>query len=329
MDSPSVGVTRAGIDARQQLWQGLPGTGDVAHQPRDFGQRLPVVVGIDVQDPAGQIAIQVIEVMGQLAATLEIQGALQSDHNAGGACQGFGFVFDVAVLDMAAGGCQAFTQPVKQHLDPLHIVSTGHAGDPLDRTVTLDCSCVSTHELDSSTDYPEYRTGSGKLEAVLIRLADDLWEACRSRAPQTGHPLQVPGQAVVQPRREHPHPDQRDLASRHWKVVPARPAGPWQTTADPHHPAQHGSAPMTLDASSLSRDRICIGHWPVRRESRIQQAPWRYGSCGCSWAPPKAVAGRLSPPPRKGTGCACAAPAHNAPAAPAGSARSGPLVPCH
>jgi hypothetical protein len=85
-------------------------------------------------------AIQLIQVVGQIATFFKIQGTLQTNHNAAGACNGFGLLIDIVVLDVTTCRGQTFQQAIKQHLNQLHIVRRGNAAADFDITVTLNGS---------------------------------------------------------------------------------------------------------------------------------------------------------------------------------------------
>ena len=62
----------------------MPGVGNVLDQAGHFLQGFQVVLCIDVEQPAGDVTVEIVKVVGQLAPTLEIQCTLQTDHNASG-----------------------------------------------------------------------------------------------------------------------------------------------------------------------------------------------------------------------------------------------------
>ena len=99
-----------------------------------------IVVGVCVKQAAGHIAVQLIEVVRQITTFFEIQGTLQTNHNAAGTCNGFGLFVDILVLDMTTCCGQAFQQAIKQHLNQVHIVRRGNAAADFDIAVTLNGS---------------------------------------------------------------------------------------------------------------------------------------------------------------------------------------------
>ena len=81
----SAGVMHLTLAAvTEQAWQCAPSFGDVAHQAGHFAQRFHIVVGVGVQDATRHVAVKLIEVIGQFAALVKIQSALQSHHDATG-----------------------------------------------------------------------------------------------------------------------------------------------------------------------------------------------------------------------------------------------------
>ena len=101
---------------------------------------------IDVEQARGHIVVQVVQVLRQFAAALEIEHALQADHDAAGPRQRPGLVLDRPVLDMASGAGQTVVETIEQHLDQLHVVRGVDAGDDLDGAVALHRLCISPHD---------------------------------------------------------------------------------------------------------------------------------------------------------------------------------------
>ena len=95
-------------------------------------------MGIDVEQAACDVGVQLVEVLRQITALFEVQRALQAHHDAACTTQGIGFFFDGAMNHVTLGLGQALDQAIKQHLNELNVVGTGHTGDDLNRTVAVE-----------------------------------------------------------------------------------------------------------------------------------------------------------------------------------------------
>ena len=111
----------------------------------NFLQCVHIIVRIGENQTPGDIVIQIIQVLCQLAATGEVQGTLETDHDAAGAGNGLAFFLDLAVGQMALGLRNAIDQAVKQHLDQGHVIGHRSLGSQVVGAVRLHRFKVNSH----------------------------------------------------------------------------------------------------------------------------------------------------------------------------------------
>ena len=72
---------------------------------------------------ARDIGIQIIQIAGQIAAFVEVQNPLQTNHDAAGAGNALAFFLDRVMRHMALGCDDCINQTVKKHLNQGYVVS--------------------------------------------------------------------------------------------------------------------------------------------------------------------------------------------------------------
>ena len=70
-----------------QLRHHRPCASDLAHQVVHLGQSLEIIVGVHMEQPAGDVAVQIVQVARNVAPFFEIERTLQPYHDAASACQ--------------------------------------------------------------------------------------------------------------------------------------------------------------------------------------------------------------------------------------------------
>jgi hypothetical protein len=131
---------------RYQHRHHFPGIANLNHQLAHFGQRRQIVVDVHMQQPAGDIGIQLAEIACQIAAFFMVQRALQANHNAAGTGQVTRFFHDGFLLDMPLSQIDALEQPVQQHLDQFDAVRGGNPGLHHHFAVIGRCLAIHCHQ---------------------------------------------------------------------------------------------------------------------------------------------------------------------------------------
>ena len=110
-----------------------------------FLQCFHIIVRIGENQTPGDVVVEIIQVLCQLAAAGEVQGALETDHDAAGTGNGLAFFLDLAVGQVALRLRHAVHQAVKQHLDKGHVIGHRSLGSQVVGAVRLHRFKVNSH----------------------------------------------------------------------------------------------------------------------------------------------------------------------------------------
>ena len=78
----------------------FPSLTNLGHEAVDFFQGFQIVAGVHIQQTTCHVAVEFVQIVGQIPAFIKVQCTLQAQHNAAGAGNALGLFANGTMLDM-------------------------------------------------------------------------------------------------------------------------------------------------------------------------------------------------------------------------------------